>query len=61
MGGFQGKNLGDFAVVQGSCGEVASTTTTTATTSPPATEPPATAPPADPTAPTQPPDQGGTQ
>ncbi|MGH9281860.1 MAG: hypothetical protein ACRD0S_02870, partial [Acidimicrobiales bacterium] len=54
-GRFQGRNLGDFAVVQGSCGEVSSTTTTT--TSPPATVP-ATAPPADPTVPTQPPDQG---
>jgi hypothetical protein len=58
VGRFQGKNLGDFAVVQGSCGEVASTTT--AKTTPPATEPVTTAP-ADPTAPTQPPDQGGTQ
>lgn len=59
VGRFRGKNLGDFAVVQGSCGEVASTT---ATTAPPATEPVTTAP-ADPTAPTQPPDpsQGGTQ
>ncbi len=61
VGRFQGKNLGDFAVVQGSCGE-ASSTTTTATTSPPVTAP-ATAPPADPNAPTQPPDptQGGSQ
>jgi hypothetical protein len=58
VGRFRSKNLGDFAVVQGSCGEVASTTT--ATTTPPATEPVTTAP-ADPTAPTQPPDQGGTQ
>jgi hypothetical protein len=61
VGRFQGKNLGDFAVVQGQCGEGTSTTTT-ATTSPPVTEAP-TVPPTDPTAPTQPPDspQGGSQ
>lgn len=61
VGRFQGKNLGDFAVVQGQCGDVVSTTTTTA--SPPVTEPPPTAPPAEPTTPTQPPDpaRGGSQ
>lgn len=47
VGRFQGKNLGDFAVVQGQCGEGVSTTTT-ASTSPPVTEAP-TGPPADPT------------
>jgi hypothetical protein len=59
VGRFQGKNLGDFAVVQGSCGEVSTTTTeTTATTSPPTT---VTTAPIDSSVPTQPPDQGGPQ
>lgn len=58
VGRFQGRRLGDFAVVQGSCGVVSSTTT--AATSQPATEPVTTVT-ADPTVPTQPPDQGGSQ
>lgn len=59
VGRFQGKTLGDFAVVDGSCGEVTTTTTEmTATTSPPT---PVTTAPIDSSVPTQPPEQGGPQ